>query len=243
MARSALGFGRPGLQAGITDEESLALAGEALDALGPEPSAMRARLLGRIAADHYFLDRERMGEIAAEAVQVAREAGDQGALGYALLMAVIAGDGLPDEAAMATEAIGASLAAGDEDTATLSRLYRTWGLLLTDQIDEARAEIERFRAAAEELQQPMYLWHRHWFRTSQALFEGRFAEGLQLADEALVLGERVSSIDARQGHTMQRFVARRTMDELEPLARDPGRPVGRVADDADLSRCARGRSC
>jgi class 3 adenylate cyclase len=217
MARSALGFGRPGLQAGITDEESLALAGEALAALGSGSSAMRARLLGRIAADHYFLDRERMGEIAAEAVQVAREAGDQGALGYALLMAVIAGDGLPAKLLMSTEAIGASLAAGDKDTATLSRLYRVWGLLLIDEVEEAHAEIERFEIAAEELQQPMYLWHRHWFRTSQALFEGRFAEGLQLADEALVLGERVSSIDARQGHAMQRFVARRTMADLEPL--------------------------
>jgi class 3 adenylate cyclase len=85
-------------------------------------------------------------------------------------------------------------------------------------MEEAQAEIERFAVAAEQLHQPMYLWHRHWFLTSQALFEGRFAEGLQLADEALVLGDRVSSIDARQGHAMQRFVARRTATELGPLA-------------------------
>jgi class 3 adenylate cyclase len=218
MGRAGLGFGRPGMQAGIADEESLAFAGEALEALGPEPSALRARLLGRLAADHYVLDLQLMGVIAGDAVNVAREAGDQGALGYALLMAVIAGEGVPDKLAMATEAIDASLAAGDRDIATLSRLYRAWNLLLIDRMDEAHAEIERFTTAAEELQQPMYLWHGAWFRTSQALFEGRFAEGLQLADEALVLGSRVSSIDARQGHVMQRFVARRTTVDLEPLA-------------------------
>src|SRR5262249_47326165 len=218
MSRAALGFGRPGVQAGLTDRESLELTGEALDALGPEPTALRARLLGRLAADYYFLDRARMAEIADEAVEVAREAGDQGALGYALLRAVMAGDGVPDKLALATEAVSACLAAGDRDTATLARLYRAWNLLLLDHIDDARAEIERFAGAAEDLQQPMYLWHRHWFQTSQALFEGRFAEGLQLADEALVLGERVSSVAARQGHAMQRFVARRTMKELGPLA-------------------------
>ncbi len=218
MARAALGFGRPGLQAGVIDEESRAFAAEALGALGREPSALRARLLGRLAADHYFVDRARMGEIADEAVQVARDAGDPGALGYALLMAVIAGDGVPNKLAMATEAIDASLAAGDRDTATLARLYRAWNLLLLDQIDEAHAEIERFAAAAEALQQPMFLWHRHWFQTWQALLEGRFAEGLQLADESLALGERVSSVDARQGHAMQRFVARRVVADLEPLA-------------------------
>jgi class 3 adenylate cyclase len=218
MGRAALGFGRPGVQAGVTDVESLAFAGEALEALGPEPTALRARLLGRLAADHYFLDRQRMGAIARDAVRVAREAGDQGALGYALLMAVMAGDGVPDKLAMATESVEASLAAGDRDTATLARLYRSWNLLLLDRIDEAQSEIERFIVAAEELQQPMYLWHRAWFRTAQALFEGRFAEGLQLADEALVVGSRVSSIDARQGHAMQRFVARRTTVDLEPLA-------------------------
>jgi len=217
MARAALGFGRPGLQAGLVDKDSLALAGEALDVLGSEPSAMRARLLARVAADLYFVDRDRMRDIATEAVQVARQAGDQGALGYSLLMAVVARDGLPTMLSLATEAIGASLEAGDLDTATLARLYRAWGLQLTGEIAEAHAEIERFTAAAEQLQQPMFLWHRHWFLTAQALFEGRFAEGLQLADEALVLGNRVSSVDARQGHAMQRFVARRTPDELVAL--------------------------
>jgi class 3 adenylate cyclase/tetratricopeptide (TPR) repeat protein len=218
MARSALGFGRPGLQAGLTDEESLAFAGEALEALDREPSALRARLLGRFAADHYFFDRVRMAAIADEAVEVARQAGDSGALGYALLMAVIAGDGVPNKLAMATEAIEACLAAGDHDTATLARLYRAWNLLLLDDVLESHAEMERFSDAAEALRQPMYLWHRHWFQTSQALFEGRFAEGLQLADDALTLGQRVSSIDARQGHAMQRFVARRVLVDLEPLA-------------------------
>jgi class 3 adenylate cyclase len=218
MGRAALGFGRPGLQAGITDEQSLALAGEALEELDPAPSPLRARLLGRLAADHYFFDRTRMAVIAGEAVQVAREARDPGALGYALLMAVIAGDGVPDKLAMATESIKACLEAGDHDTATLARLYRTWNLLLLDEIDEGKAEIERFSTAAEALQQPMYLWHRHWFRTSQALFEGRFAEGLQLADEALALGKRVSSVDARQGYAMQRFVSRRVLADLEPIA-------------------------
>jgi class 3 adenylate cyclase/tetratricopeptide (TPR) repeat protein len=218
MAEAALGFGRPGLQAGLVDDESLALAREALDALGDDAPATRARLLGRIAADHYFLDRTEMGRIAERAVRVAREADDPGALGYALLMAVIAGDGDPDKLLLATEAVAACLAGGDQDTATLARLYRAWGLLVADQVDESYAEIERFSEAAERLQQPMYLWHSHWFRTSQALFEGRFEEGLLLADEALALGERVSSNDARQGHAMQRLVARRKRDDLASLA-------------------------
>src|SRR5262249_38782520 len=68
MAGAALGFGRPGVQAGLVDEDSLALSAEALEALGPEPTALRARLLGRRAADYYFLDRQQMAVIADEAV-------------------------------------------------------------------------------------------------------------------------------------------------------------------------------
>ena len=55
------------------------------------------------------------------------KAGDPGALGYSLLMAVIARDGLPAMVALSTEAIATSLEAGDRDTATLARFSRAPG--------------------------------------------------------------------------------------------------------------------
>ena len=218
MARASLGFGRPGIRAAEADTESLALAEEALAALGVADTALRARLLGRIAGDLFFVDRERMAEASAEAEGVARRVGEDGPLGFALLMRIVGQQHGADSLAQATEAIERAGAAGERDVANLARLYRVMFLHVADDLDEATAEVERFSSVAEQLRQPMYLWHRHWFRAAQALLEGRFAEGLQIADEGLVEGNKVSPIDARQGHAMQRFVARRTAADLDPLA-------------------------
>ena len=71
LARAALGFGGGGYT-GRVDPLLHDLLVEAL-AVTPEASALRARLLSRLALELYYEDRERNLEITAEAVEIARD--------------------------------------------------------------------------------------------------------------------------------------------------------------------------
>jgi hypothetical protein len=85
LARAALGYGSGGVQTGLVDERLIALLEEALAALGDEESALRVRLLGRLAMELYWSDaRQRRVSLSGEAVELGRRVGDAAALAFAL---------------------------------------------------------------------------------------------------------------------------------------------------------------
>ena len=56
LARAALGFGERQVEGGLVNRQLVALLQEALDALGPQDSALRARLLARLSLEFTFSD-------------------------------------------------------------------------------------------------------------------------------------------------------------------------------------------
>ena len=87
LARAALGLGAGlgGFEVQLLDPLQIDLLEEALAALGPDPSAMRAWVLARLSvALSLVADEQRRQALSEEAVSAARTVGDQRALGYAL---------------------------------------------------------------------------------------------------------------------------------------------------------------
>ena len=90
---AALGSGRPGRSdwSDTVDDTLVALYAEATAALGPSDSVLRARLLGQLAVELIFTaERERRHALSAEALEIARRAGDRVGLANALIARVYA---------------------------------------------------------------------------------------------------------------------------------------------------------
>jgi tetratricopeptide (TPR) repeat protein len=99
------------------------------------------------------------------------------------------------------------------------RLDRIVDLLELGEIEAADAEIAVHTRLAEELRDPVHLWHDALWRAMRALLDGRFADAEQLADRAVAMGAPIRGRTAKQYHWMQTFWIRREqlrLDEIGP---------------------------
>ncbi len=238
LARAALGFGGPVVTVGEVDAPLVRLLDEALSALGDEPSALRARVLGRLAMELlYSEETDRRRNLSAEAVAMARRSGDVAALGFALNArhyAIWEPATLPERLTAATEIVQLGETSGNPDLAMQGRRWRIPDLLEAARRNEADAEIENLAHLAEDARQPLYRWYAAVFRAAQALLDGRFAEAGALIDAAHAAGERTHSGTALIYERGQRMVLLRELDrlgELEPWLR------GALAPTLPVLRC------
>ena len=232
LGRAALGFARPGANAGFVDEELRTMLVEAIDAIGDATTGLRSRLLSRLSMELYFAqDRSALADLSDEAVAVARAAADEKALAAALVVQAKCGALYRPTAGStvavvelscvrAEEAVGLARRAGDRELECEALLHLAFQLIELERLDCATVTIERFATLAEELRQPFFLWHRHWFLVLRALLEGRFDEGRQLCEEALAIGSAVAPVDARLGYVIQLLAARRNPLDLDRVARE-----------------------
>src|SRR4051794_12948274 len=85
LAKAALGFAPRYAEAGVVDEEAIALLRSALDALPDEPSALRAELMARLSQTlHFAAEQQAVVALSEQALAMAREAGDARVLVSAL---------------------------------------------------------------------------------------------------------------------------------------------------------------
>jgi tetratricopeptide (TPR) repeat protein len=99
------------------------------------------------------------------------------------------------------------------------------------------AQIAAFTAGAEQLRQPLYIWHAGVWRAMRALLDGKLALAEELAGEALAAGAPAEGVTAAQYYAIQLLAVRREqarLGELEPAARqmvasNPARPAWRAA--------------
>ena len=122
LARAALGLGAGlgGFEVQLLDPLQVDLLEEALAALGPDPSPLRAWVLARLSVALSFMaDESRRRSLSEEAVAVARAAGDPRALGYALAAHCDASSG-PDACDDRVTALGRDRPAGSRRPATAS---------------------------------------------------------------------------------------------------------------------------
>ena len=193
LALAAFGLGRE-FTAGAVDELEVELLEETLAVLGEADSALRARVLARLAkALQSSPDTGRRDRLGRAAVAMARRLGDPATLATGLYehhMATWGPDNLEERLATATEVVQLAEAAGDPVTALRGR-----GFLLADQLEQGdlpalERGLEHYDRAARELGQLHFSWHPPLFRAGQAVLRGDFDEAERLTGEALALGRR-----------------------------------------------------
>jgi hypothetical protein len=149
LVRAALANSR-GLPSvvGAVDGDRVAITQAALNSVGPQPTAERARLLAHLAAELCFAgdDRRRVA-LSDEAERIARGLADDGLLAWVLNrtgLAAFAPDRVGRLVARGEEATRLSDATGDPAQRVLSR-YHWSGALLT------AGDLPGFRAVTEEM--------------------------------------------------------------------------------------------
>ena len=192
LARAALGRSGLGLTVLGHDAETVALLEEALAA--QDDPALRARLLGRLAIEVYHQPpASRREELSAEAVALARSAGDPGALVDALSarhVALWSPPHLEERLALAREMVSVAAMAGDRERALQGRNWHVLDLLESGDVATARLEIDEHGRLADELRLPGYQWWAPMWRAMLAFLEGRLEDAERLRAEAVEIGRR-----------------------------------------------------
>jgi AAA ATPase-like protein len=202
LARAALGLGGgpAGFEVGLLDGEQISLLEEARSVLPDGQGTLIALVTARLSiASTLLLPEARRLELATEAVRQARSAGDDATLAATLaaLCDAIAGpDHCAARRAHASEIIDLADRLRDPVLGLLGRRLRLVALLETGAIADWEADALAYRAAAEALRHPLYLWYVPLWRGMRALAAGRADECRAALTEAAAIGERAASGNA-----------------------------------------------
>jgi tetratricopeptide (TPR) repeat protein len=209
---------------------SVALLEDAERALPPEDSTLRARILARLATEHYPLHQPaRSDALSREAVEMALRLGDPQALVEALHgrhWATFSPDSTEQRLANAQEMLLVATGAADVEAAFLARHARVHCRLELGDMSEVEAEISAMDQLAERIGQPFYRWHVASLHGMRALIQGRPAEAERIVDEALEIGRLGQSGYVRYMHDEAQILAIRwtqgRMAEVRDLVRTHG---------------------
>jgi tetratricopeptide (TPR) repeat protein len=190
-ARAALVYGRV-FAFGNVDPVLVGMLEDSLEALPEGEDAIRARLLGRLAAAlQPSTNIEEPLAVARDAIRTARGLGDKKALLEVLhdsISAMMDCTATSEVKALNLEAETLAIELEDRE-----RLLRTHGRLFFNHLSEgelelADARIGAYEALAKELAAPWLAFRSRFFRALRATMHGRFAEAQAFLDEALSQG-------------------------------------------------------
>ena len=215
LARAALGFGYVGpelrysgpassgqgaindLAQGSINEELVPFLEEALVALPPHDSALRARLLGRLAMALAFARKAAArNRSAARPSRWPSGSATQGPTRrYCRCGTSRASSRETSSKSWRPPRRSLRLAeeAGDQEVALEAHRWRLNHLLELGDVGEADREIEAYEALARRLRQPLYVSFAVALRGMRALMAGRFTEAEALAAKALAVDPRFRS--------------------------------------------------
>jgi class 3 adenylate cyclase len=223
MARAALAKTRWfSSSVGTANEEQLELLEAALAAIGPEPSATRARLLATLVAELVYSDRaEERYAIADEALAVARAVGDPDALFEVLFWRNTAAQSMhTDSGGDETEVAElAELAANGNDPLrqAMADLVIVLRGLECGQPHAADGPLARATRLAEELRLPVLQWLVTVLRGTRAAVGGFVGDAEKLAIEALELSQATDQPDASTWFGVQLYMVRYDQGRLGDL--------------------------
>jgi class 3 adenylate cyclase/DNA polymerase III delta prime subunit len=173
---------------GAVDADRVAFTEAALDAVGPQPTAERARLVAHLAAELCFAgDHRRRVALSDEAEGIARSLGDDGLLAWVLNRtgyAAFAPDRVERLVARGEEATRLSDAAGDPAQRVLSRFYWSGALLTAGDLPAFRQVTESMLAVSSDAA-PTLRWFAQISQARLAVLEGRFDDAQRINDDAL----------------------------------------------------------
>jgi tetratricopeptide (TPR) repeat protein len=222
LARAALGVGgRPGgARVGIVDETLVKLLDEALDAVGPAESPLRAKLMASLADALFYDARDRSVSLARAAVAMARRSGDRATLAWVLRHtheSLSTPDNVGERLAIYRELARLAEETGEIDMALGAQYWTFDASVEIGDISEADRALHGYAKLGEELRLPYYLAGTHVMRTARALMNGRFTEAEQLAQQSLLLAQTVANPAAAPAFGPQMFLLRREQGRLGEL--------------------------
>ncbi len=202
LARAALGLGAGlgGFEVQLLDPLQVDLLEEALAALGPDPSPLRAWVLARLSvALSLMADESRRQSLSEEAVAVARAADDPRALGYALAAhcdARSGPDACDDRVIASAEIARLGAQTGDRQLELLGLRLRIVALLETGDLGAVDVTIEQYALISERVRQPLYRWYVPLWRGMRALMRGEWGAAAEYCAEAERIGAQAGSGNA-----------------------------------------------
>jgi tetratricopeptide (TPR) repeat protein len=169
--------------------EFRALVDEALEAIGPEPSALRAQLISALAFTPPDQDSmEARERLSTEAVERARTSGDVEAMFVALfarLWALLGPDDIVKRLEVATQILDLAIRTGAKDKIFTGHETRVRAYLALGDMVRADQEIKAMCQLAPELRFANVWWSSMRFQVVRALGDGRFDEVEELAPVAI----------------------------------------------------------
>jgi hypothetical protein len=166
---------------------------EALAALPPGESSLRAHLLAHLALEMWSANEpvDRRVAVSQQAIELARRLGDSEALVTALHARhwALTTPGMAlERLAHTEEMLRVAKETVNPEIEFLAHNARFHCFLELCDRRGMDAETQAMREIADRLRQPFYRWHTVSLRTLRATLDGRFLEAERLAEEALELG-------------------------------------------------------
>ena len=250
LATAALGY--KGLAVTVTDPDptAVALLDEALERIGYDDQALRARLLAARALETYYAGPDRARDEASEAVRLARRGRDAVTLAHTLSaqhLALWDGDHVHDRLGVAGEMARVARAANDRVALLQARHWRFIDLLELGQADEARAEADAYAHEACDLKLGRFEWYVPLWGSCFAMVEGDWERAEALSLQAHAQGVAAGDANAERYLLLQRSWAlfeqgRHDELDMEALEQAAGEsPTGRGAWLGWLSTAYHGR--
>ena len=213
---------------GFADADAVAAFEEALERLGPEPSALRAEVLGRLAVELHFDDAAagRRDDLSAEALTMARGLDDRPALVHALAarhVAVWRAGNAGERRVLADELVATARAARAREPEAFGPHFLLLAALERGDRAAATAQFEEGERIVASLPLPHLAAQLAWSRSMFAALAGRFEEAEALQGEALAATSRWSEAEAFRTWSAQLAALRwdqgRGAELAEPLRR------------------------
>ncbi|HWC26799.1 MAG TPA: AAA family ATPase [Solirubrobacteraceae bacterium] len=239
FARAALGFAPFALTPGYVDETHVALLVEALERVGDADDPMRVRLLGSLAVALYWSDKvERRGELAIEALELARRLGDDLTLTIALCSAQLATNG-PDTTeqglAWLRELFALTERTGETVMSLAARSRHVDVLMELDDLAGADIAVETLARLAHAARDPRASALVPLHRARRAALEGRYDDADRLVGEVEPMVGELSASTIPITVASQRVV----LTWLRKGPREIGELVRAYADNSPAMPCWR----
>ena len=226
LVRAALGFAEAELYIGGSGEGAVLLLDEALAAIGAGETAERCRLLSRLASSlHTTSSFERAGEIARQAVALARRLGDGPGLVDALTCELMRVGARPlpmaefPERQRVLEELGQmSERVGDEGQVGVVCARSLACYLEIGDFQRFESTLERYQQLVAIGRETVMTWVASGAQAMRAILLGDFALAERKAEESLQLAESVDASFPTGVYGMQMFTIRREQGRLAEVA-------------------------
>lgn len=219
LARAALGLGERYWEAAFVGSRYRELLEDAVTALGPADSPLRALVLARLAVNLAFpIEHDRAVGLSAEALSIARRLGDVDALVAALLARHVTRldvRHLDERLALSDELV--RVGGGHRELSAECHQWRLYDLFEVGDLDAARSEQVQLEALSKELRQPLFQSIAVGWRGVWAELAGDIDLAERCAEECLRHGQRAHAQDAVSIWAARLFPLRRRQGRLTEL--------------------------